>query len=214
MSIQNPNILICTGMRNPINLTGKSTIPAGVLQFGTLTSQANPSILKRSTVIAWTVGAVVVNQLVVYSGQVWRNITGTNGTATPPNDPVNWARYQASQKTWNWIYLPDDGGGNQAVAKITGITENMNESASTYNELYFVDSPLPTTGAVAFQIVEGNLKSYGVNNNGAADGTLGGTTFKKDQILNQEEKNRLWGQQYQDVVTANGTGTNFYIVEN
>lgn len=214
MSLEKTKTLNCAGMRNPRNVTGKSTIPAGILQFGTLTSQADPTRLKRSTIIAWAAGVVVVNQLVVYHGQVWRNITGTNTAATPPNDNINWALYQASQKAWNWIYLPTNGAGNQVVAKILGIVQNMNESASTYDELYYLDAAVPTTGAVAFQIVEGNLKSYGVDNNGGAAGQLGGTTFAQNEILNQEEKNRLWGQQYQDVVTVDGTGTNLYIVEN
>lgn len=203
----------------PRNETGKSTIPAGISQVGNLTSTGTNKTLQRTTVTAWAVGAVTILELKVYTGdngcQVFQNITGTNTATPPPNDKTNWVLYNAPEEPYLWIYIPNiDGAGTQAVGKITGIAPNLNESAETYTELYYVDREMDTTGAVAWQLVEGTLKSYSVHNNGGSAGELDGEVFADEEILNNMEKIRLWGNPYYEVIPIDATGTNFYIIEN
>lgn len=201
------------------NVTTKSTIPAGVAQVGSLTSTGFNKTLQRTTVTAWAAGATTILTLKVYTGDngchVYQNITGVNTATPPPDDPTNWALYNAPTDPYLWIYIPNiDGAGTQAVGKITGIAPNLNESAETYTELYYVDREMDTTGAVAWEIVHGNLKSYSVHNNGGAAGELAGEVFADEEILNNMEKIRLAEIPYYEVIPIDASSTNFYIVEN
>lgn len=200
---------------NVRNVTGKSTIPAGVAQFGTVTSVGDDTILTRSTSTAWVSGgAVSTGEIKVYDGVPYINLTGTNTTTAPPSDPTNWKLHIPPQGSNIWIYLPDDGSGAQAVARIKSVNPVIDTEASTYVEQYYCDREIATTGAVAFQLVTGNLLKFAVDNNGGAAGELNGVTFAEDEILNADEKTLAQFRTYQDVVTVDATGTSFYIVEN
>lgn len=199
------------------NVTGASTIPAGTAQFQTVTSVSTDStILVSSTSTAWVSGgAVTIGQISVYEGRPYKNITGTNTTTAPSSDKTNWVFHVPDQRKFIWIYLPDDGAGDQAVGKILSVNPVIDTEASTYRELYYMDRAMATTGAVAFQFVVGNLPKFALDNNGGAAGLLNGETFAEDEILNAEQQaNGQYPIKYQDVVTVDGTGTNFYIVEN
>ena len=196
------------------NETSTGVIPSGTAQVGTLTSVGDDTRLSRSTVTAWVSGgAVTIRELAVYEGAVYQNLTGTNTTTNPKDDVVNWLIYNAPQNPYLFIYIPNDGAGNQLCSRVTGVVGNLDDSADTYKELYYTADAMPTTGAVAFQLVNANLKDFSVDNTGGADGELNGTTFKEDEILNANEQLRLWGQQYYPAVTFDATGTSFYIVE-
>lgn len=196
------------------NITGTSTIPAGVTQFGTVAATDYPLAVSRSIIPAWAVGAKSAGDLVVYEGLIYINLTGTNTADAPPDDKTNWAQYSIQLKQWLWLYLDDNGAGEQALAKITGIQQNYNETDDTYQILYFLDREISVTGSVAFQIVEGNLTTWGATNNGGAAGELGGVTIADGQTVNEQLKRQNWGNRYQDVVTVDGSGTNIYVVEN
>lgn len=197
------------------NVTSTGSIPAGVLQVGTLTSVGDDTKLQRTTATVWVSGGgVTILQLSVYEGAVYQNITGTNTTTPPSEDVVNWQIYNAPQNPYLYIYIPNDGAGNQRISRVTGVAGNLNDAADTYTELWYVADAMPTTGAVAFQLVEATLKNFSIDNNGGANGEFNGETFKEDEILNAQDQLRLWGQQYYPAFTYDASGTNFYIVEN
>lgn len=198
------------------NETGTGSIPAGVAQVGTLTSVGDDTKLQRSTATVWVSGGgVTILQLSVYEGAVYQNITGTNTTTSPDEDVVNWQIYNAPQNPYLYIYIPDDGGGNQLISRVTGVAGNLNDAADTYTELWYVADAMPTTGAVAFQLVNATLKDFAIDNNGGADGVFDNETFKEDEILNANLQIRLpWGEKYYPAKTFDASGTSFYIVEN
>lgn len=200
---------------NVRNVTTKSTIPAGTTAWGTVTSDTNNSSILRGTLATeWALGAVTLGQLVVYEGQVFKNLTGTNGTVAPSLDKTNWAFHVPDQRSFIWIYIPDSGSGSQALAKIESISPMLDSEASTYRELYYMDRSIPTTGAVAFEVVVGNLRSWSLDNNGGADGQLGGEVLKSGTIIDRVEEDVILQKVYQDVEYFDATGTNYYILEN
>jgi len=197
------------------NSSTTGTIPQGVSQVGTLTSATgNPRILTRTTATIWvSAAAVTTGVLKVWEGKVYKNLTGTNTATEPQDDKTNWEQYHTPTGQNLWVYVPNDGAAAQKVAKITGVSYNFNERDSSYQELYHVDRDLSTTGAVAFEIVEGTLKEWGVDNTGGAAGVLDGTAFAIDEIRNEYAiyVNNL--NLFKTVITFNATGTNFYITE-
>lgn len=198
------------------NETGLGVIPAGVAANGTVTSESNNSnILIRSGYTAWVSGGGYASgELAVSDGQVWNNTTATNTTVKPATDKANWEKYNPKRKSSTWIYIPANGGGLQKIAKLERTAPVLDVTAETYYEILYMDRAIVTVGAVAFEFVTGNLRSYYIDNNGGADGTLNGVVFKTDEILNRGEELTKFGHRYQNVAFFNGTGTNLYIVEN
>lgn len=198
------------------NLTTTSSIPVGVAADGTIQSDTNNAdILQRSTYTAWVSGgAYSTLELAVSNGQVWENKTGVNTTTLPENDSLNWKRYDSVRKRSTWIYIPNDGAGNQKIARVKSVCPRLDVTAETYTELIYMESDISTTGAVAFEWVEANLRSYYIDNNGVGAGVYNGVVFAQNEILNQEDRLTPAGHKYWEAVTVDGTGTNFFIIEN
>lgn len=198
------------------NITGKTTIPEGVAANGTISSATNDNtLLYRQEFTAWVSGgAVSTGLIVVYQGSPYINLTGTNTAVAPSLDNKNWKFHVPETRNYVWIYLPDDGAGNQKIARIKKSSYVLDETGSTYVEYFKMDREIETTGAVAFQFVVGDLQSYFVDNNGGSNGVLNGETFKSNEILNQIEKKTNSGHKFQDVAVVDGSGTNLYVVEN
>lgn len=196
-------------------VTSKSTVPAGVAADGTVTSVSTDStILTRSTYTIWISAlAYTAGELAVFQGAVWENTTGVNTTTNPLTDKTNWKKYTAEWRKNVWIYLPTDGAGNQKVAKIVSIGRVLDEAASTYVELYYMQTAISTTGAVAFEFVVGNVKEYGIDNKGAADATVDGFLLIPNRQFTEDTNYVATIPQVQDVISVDGTGTTLIISE-
>lgn len=171
---------------------------------------------------SWEDGAsYAVADLVAWDGYVYKNNTGANGAATPPNDGTNWQVQAVAANVYNQeaftARITWDGGSNMTVRELTDIHSGNVVDGNAIGATYF--RALPPTGFFTGNKADhlSDIGQLGRNTGGAANNVFVSSAIELDYggrmvfTGNRLEGSRMSFPLYPDTVIENNTLVNTHL---